>query len=332
MFTIVEVGKILGGVYMTKKNKRRLLIGAIIAAMMLTVTGCTLEDGDSDSKESSKDSLSSLEDSKSKDDSKDENESKDSDDKKDTSGKPTIEEQVLWEADGVKMTATGIDEDSIWGTEIKVLVENNSDKDVTIGANAIIVNDYMVTDLTSISVSAGKKANDKITLSSTELEAAGINNIGKVEMYLYTYDPDTYDTISESDCITLKTSEFDNIDNDIEIKGTTLFDKDGIKIVAQYVDEDSFWGSAVLLYIENNTKKNFTVQCEDVSVNGFMVSALMSSEIFAGKKSFTDITLLQSDLEENSITSIDEIETSFTVFDDDFNDIANTGKVSFKVK
>ena len=63
-----------------------------------------------------------------------------------------------------------------------------------------------------------------------------------------------------------------------------------------------------------------------------MVSALLSADVYAGKKSFDDITLLQSDLDENGVTDIETIETSFRILDQDFNTIAESGKVSFSTK
>lgn len=243
----------------------------------------------------------------------------------------SIDEQVLWEVDGVKITATGITEDTFWGSEVNLLVENNSDKDIGIGAEAVIVNDYMINDLTSIIVTAGNKTNDSITLFSSELEAAGIDNIGTIELYLYTFNPETYMTDKESGCITITTSA-NSVDTETDIGGVTLFEQDGVKIVGQYVDEDSFWGASVLLYIENNTDQNIIVQSGDVAINGYMITSLCSEHIYAHKKAITDITLLESDLESNGITSVDEIETEFKILDSNFNEIANSGKVKFSVE
>ena len=44
----------------------------------------------------------------------------------------SINEQVLVDQDGIKITATEYVTDSIWGDGIKLLVENNSDRDYTI--------------------------------------------------------------------------------------------------------------------------------------------------------------------------------------------------------
>lgn len=73
-----------------------------------------------------------------------------------TSADENINEQVLVDQDGIKITATEYVTDSIWGDGIKLLVENNSAKDYTIGCDALIVNDYMITDLFSADVAAGK--------------------------------------------------------------------------------------------------------------------------------------------------------------------------------
>lgn len=59
----------------------------------------------------------------------------------------TIDEQVLVDQDGIVVTATEYVTDRIWGDGIKLLLENNSDKDVTVSCNALIVNDYMIADL-----------------------------------------------------------------------------------------------------------------------------------------------------------------------------------------
>ncbi len=244
----------------------------------------------------------------------------------------TLDEQVIWETKDVRLKAKRLEYDDIWGWEIKVEAESLSDKDISIYADAVIVNDFMISDLTSISVTAGNKTNDSIELLSSGLEAAGIEDIGKIELYLHTSDPDTYDVVDRSDCITLKTSSFDSMDTSADTDGAELYNKDGIKIVGRYVDEDSFWGQAVLLYIENTSDKNIIIQCDSISVNGYTIDGIMSASVYAGKKSFDDITLLSSSLEENGITSIDNVEIEFRILDENYSEIAKSGKVSFSTK
>lgn len=249
------------------------------------------------------------------------------------STKTTIDEQVLFEKDGLKITATNYETDSIWGDGIKMLIENNSDKSIGIGCTELIVNDYMISDLFSSTVAAGKKANETMHLSNSQLKAAGIDNVGKIEMYLHTFDPDTYMTIDKFDCITIKTSNYDTMDTTPNDAGQELFNSNGVRIVGKYVDESSFWGAGVLLYIENNSGKNVIIQCDDMSINGFMVTPFFSSTVYDGKKAIDDITILSSDLEKNSITSVDEIELVFKVIDEkSFSTIEQSDPITFSTK
>ena len=72
----------------------------------------------------------------------------------------TIEGAVVYDANGIVITAKEYSTDSIWGDGIKFLIENNSDKNITVSTNATIVNNYMVEDLFYASVAAGKKSNE----------------------------------------------------------------------------------------------------------------------------------------------------------------------------
>jgi len=155
------------------------------------------------------------------------------------SNKVTIEEQVLLDQDSIKITAKEYVDDSIWGEGIKVLIENSGDKNVTVSCNALIVNNYMIYDFFVAEVAAGKKANETIYLSSNQLEAAGIDCIGQVEIYFHVYDDETYDTIFDSDVVTIQTSAFADMDITPSDTGFELFNQDGIRIVGKFVDENN---------------------------------------------------------------------------------------------
>jgi hypothetical protein len=247
--------------------------------------------------------------------------------------KVTIDEAILLEQDGIKITAKEYVSDSIFGDGIKLLIENNSANDITVGCTALIVNNYMISDLFSCSVAAGKKANETMYLLSSELEAAGINTVGQVEIYFHVYDSTSWDTLLEADVVTIKTSAFDSMVITPNDSGTELYNADGIKIVGKYVDENSFWGAGILLYIENNTNRNIIVQADDVSINGFMVSSLLSSTVYSGKMAIDDITFFSSDLEENGIESIEDVELKFHILDSDsWDTIVETDAIGFTTK
>lgn len=244
----------------------------------------------------------------------------------------TIEEQVFVDEDGLKITATKYVTDSFWGEGVNFLIENDKSSDMGVGCDALIVNDYMITDLFSATVAAGKKTNEVMHLSNSQLRAAGIDNVGQIEVYMHTFDADTYSTIKKFPCFTIKTSAYDNMDITVNDEGKELYNGNGIRIVGKYVDENSFWGAAVLLYIENNSGKNVIIQCDDLSINGFMITPFFSCDVYDGKRALDDITLMSSELEENGITSIDDIELKFHIVDENFTKITDTDAISFSAK
>ena len=245
----------------------------------------------------------------------------------------TIDEQVLFDQDGIRITATGMADDSIWGSGINLLLENSSTRNVTVGCNAVIVNDYMISNLFAADIAAGKKSNETLTLMSNELKDAGITEIGKVEIYFNIYDPETFETISTPDVVEIHTSAYDRMSVVKADSGTELLNQDGIRIVGKYVDENSIWGAGVLLYIENTTGKDVMVSCDNMSINGFMVNPVFVSTVYDQKMSLSSITIFQSDLDDNGIKSIDDIELSFTVSDlTSLSTIIKTDPITFSAK
>lgn len=245
----------------------------------------------------------------------------------------TVDEQILVDQDGIRITATGYETDSIWGDGIKLLIENETDKDITVGCKALIVNDFMITDLFASEVAAGKKTNETMLLMSSELKAAGISSVGKVEVYFHVYDSNSYDDIFDTDCVTIKTSAYENMDTTADDSGTELYNNGGIRIVGKTVDENSFWGTAVLLYCENNSGKNVGISVDDMSVNGFMMTPYFSTTIYDGKKSFDDITIMSSDLKSNGVEKIDEVELKFHIYDEEtYETIADSDAITFSAQ
>lgn len=247
-------------------------------------------------------------------------------------GKPTITEQVLLEKEGIKVTAVEYVEDIVWGDGIKLTIENNSDKNITLGCDALIINDYMVTDIFAAEVAAGKKSNENLYLSSTELDEAGIEIIGLVEVYFRAYETESWDDIFEKEYAKIETSLKDSMDTTPKDEGEELVNRDGVKIVGKSVDEDSFWGKSILVYLENNTGNTIEIQIEDMSVNGYMMEPIFSKTVYNGKKAITTIDLFSSELEENGITSIENVELKFKVLDETFDEIFTTDTISIKAE
>lgn len=245
----------------------------------------------------------------------------------------TIEEQVLVDRDGIKVTAKEYVTDSIWGDGIKLLIENNSEITAMVSCDALIVNNFMITDLFVSEVAPGKKANETMYLSSSELKAAGIEKVGQIEVYFRASDSETYDTIFDKEYVSMQTSEFANMDTAPADTGMELYNEGGIRIVGKTVDENSFWGTAIVLYTENTSGRNVNISVDEMSINGFMMSPFFSTTVYNEKMSIDDITIFSTDLEENGIETIEEVELKFNIYDaDTYETLANSEAITFSAK
>lgn len=240
-----------------------------------------------------------------------------------------LEEQVIYEENDIKVTATGLDFIGFFGPSIKVLIENNSSSDIMLQAQYCTVNNLMVDTIFSANVAAGKKANDTITLDSNVLEAANVSTIKEIQLVLNVIDAETWYTVYSSEPITLKTSSFDGVEQQFDDSGVVAIDEDNFKIVFKKLDsKDSFLGTDIYLYLENNSGTDVIVQVENVSVNGFMIEPVFSCDVVSGKKAFDTITFFQSDLENNNIEEINEMELEFEIFDaNSWNTIKHTSAI-----
>ena len=228
----------------------------------------------------------------------------------------TVEEQTIFDKGDITVTVKSLSVDEIWGQSLDVLVENNSDKDITVQARNSSINGIMIDTMFSCDVATDKKANDSITFMDTSMEMASIEVVKNIEFSLIILDAESYDTIYETEQIEIDTSADSSYEQVYDDTGFLAVDEKDIKFIIKKLDnEDSFWGADIYVYIENNSKKNVTIQTRDTSVNGFMVDGMFSCDVMAGKKAYSTITFLESDLEDNDIKQIDDLEFYITVFE-----------------
>ncbi len=243
-----------------------------------------------------------------------------------------ITETVLLDEKGVKITAKSISYSGWFGPEVKLLIENNSGKDLWFSTRNESINGYMVSGSMTAEVANGKKKNDSMSFSEDRLKLCGIEGIAEIEFSFHIYDSKSWDTYFDTKLIKLRTNIADTYQQNYDHQGTTIYDKNGIKIIVLGLNESGWLGPEMYMYIENNTKRNISIYTENVSVNGFMISDFFSSGVLAGKKNIDELTIYTSDLEENDIKKIEEVEFSLRVRDSDsYDTIINTDplKVEF---
>ncbi len=247
-----------------------------------------------------------------------------------STGTLSIPEAEIYNAEGIRVMVTGLNDD-LFGTSISITTENNSDKNVVVTTHRLSVNGYMmpVSGLYS-DVAAGKKANDILTLVSSELEQSGIDTIRNVEFYLHISQEDSYETMAKSELISLKTSAFGTAEQMPEDSGELVYDSSDVRVICKGLKQDALWDGTVVFYIENNSTQPITVYAENVSVNGYMVDVSLWADLRANTKIVDGMYLMDLDsLSLNDIHGVKNLEFSLRIVNgDDWNEIDKTDPIT----
>lgn len=114
--------------------------------------------------------------------------------------------QVMFDQDNIKITCKGFvpgSEDGWDDPAVKFLIENNTDKDIIVQTWDVSINGFMIDVFCSEEVAAGKKMNGDMSWLQSDLDENGIVELETIEFYFHIIDSDSWDTIIDSDIITL---------------------------------------------------------------------------------------------------------------------------------
>lgn len=244
-------------------------------------------------------------------------------------GNATIEETVLFDENGVKLTALALDYENISWVELKLLIENNSGEELELNCHSVSVNGYMINESMYIEAADGEKIEDSLTLNYMYLEDCGIDEIADIEFTLDIFDTEL-ENYTDSSVVRICTTAAETFEYTYDDSGEPVYNENDFKIVVRGIDEDaSLFGPGMIVYIENKTDKYIEVYTEDEYVNGVEMDAVFACPIAPGKRAVDGVVFFESDLEENKITTIEEVSLYFYITDNDTCEtIVNTEPVN----
>ena len=228
---------------------------------------------------------------------------------------------------------TGIDPDDMWGYTLKALLENKSaDKTYMFSVETAFVNGVECDPFFASEVAPGKRANKDINFDLDTLEENGVDEPTDIEIIFRVYDSDDWtadDVAYETVHVYPKGEEEAQLfQRPAQDTDTILVDNDDISVIVTGYEHDSLWGYVVELFLVNKTDKTLMFSVDDASVNGFMMDPFYAHDLMAGKCCFDEMDWSDSDLEDNGIETVEDIEFSLRVYDSDdwmaddiFNDV-----------
>lgn len=227
----------------------------------------------------------------------------------------TMANQVIYDKDGVRITVTGMEDDSWTGKKIWMMLENNTDRNLLLTGDVFVVNGITVQAYLYAEVAAGMKANDSLELFTEVLDMAGIEKIATIRGYdTRLVDSDSLDTVAKIP-LTLETSVAQTHVQEIDVSGEVVFQQDGVTVIARVISEE-FYGQSVQLLVKNETGRDIILEAENISVNGFTVDAWLYDTVCKDTVRFSELDLFSSGLQDNGIEAVEEVTFTLRVLDD----------------
>lgn len=237
------------------------------------------------------------------------------------SGTENFQEIAVIDNEKCTVKLIGIDEDNIWGYTINAYLENKTaDTTLMYSVDSASVNGVEANVMFATEVAPGKKSNEEINLLDSTLEENGITDFTDIEITFRVFDSNDWsaDDVAEKTVHVYPKGE-ENASVFVrksQPSDIVLFDNDSASATVTGIGEDDIWGYSVHLYLVNKTTdKTLMFNEENASVNGFMADPYWAVEIKPGKSAFSSMSWSRSAFEENGITSVDDIEFTFRVYD-----------------
>lgn len=208
----------------------------------------------------------------------------------------TIEETVLFDENGVLITATELNYTD-YSADLSLRIENNSDKDLSfisgsLGYSCNSINGYMIDDgYLNCDVAAGKTANDIISFNYESMAIYGIFEIADIEIGIDITDSDYDDEMHTGPC-QVKTTAADSYDYSLSsyresiISKTTqnvmeynmeyfsdepLYEQNGLTIASSGIITTSDEDKGILLEVTNSSDDFIYVATSNIYINGLGV-------------------------------------------------------------
>ena len=191
------------------------------------------------------------------------------------------------------------------GPSLRLLIENETNRNVTVQVRDMSVNGCMIAPLLSSAVGKGETKEDGIGFSARALKLSGIDTFAELEFRFCVLDSETFDKLYESEPITLRTSAAEGYQERFDDSGTVAYEGEGVKIVVKGpIEKENGFGPGILLYIENKSDKKIAIHATDVTVNDAVLEPIFSPEIAPGKHVIEAMTFFDNQLEDSKISAV----------------------------
>lgn len=244
-------------------------------------------------------------------------------------------ETVLVDNEEVTFTVLKAEDSEHLGMQLHVNCVNKTAGALIFSWDMVSVCGYMYDPIWSVEVAPGKSANSIIGLDTYALEKLGISSVDEITFTLHVFDSENW---MEEPIIQkvftiyptgLNAATLQLPQRPAAAADTVVADDENIRFVIESVDGESSSRYSLSVYLRNKTDRNLMFFWDMVSVNGMMIDPFWAVSVAAGKNACSQITFDRSDLEQNGIREVSEIEFTLIVSDYDNWDTDDLLKKTF---
>ena len=240
-------------------------------------------------------------------------------------GDETVEEQVVYDAGGVRVTVTGL---SIarYAPVLALRIENASGRPLAFDLPESALNDWMWDATLCLFVDNDGEPDDdeyyeegQLTVADGETlecglgyaneyfyEPCGITGFGELGFVLRASDPDSGDTLFVTPAIDVATSLGADWPGLYVDAGTLAYDDHEIRILIVGLNADEY-SAGVQIYVNNYSDKPVIVTAERCAVNGVETEAWFGAQVSPGRQC---LSIMGFDA---GVTQIDRLAVAFRV-------------------
>lgn len=246
----------------------------------------------------------------------------------------SIEEQEIYNKDGVTVTAKKLVYDTVSGPQIVLAVKNDTDKTLMIQNAYTVVNGFMMKPVLDITAKPGKTVEEPMSLPYLGLAMASIHSLREIEFSLRILDSTTYGVMDTTPEVRFNLTGGTKSEPTFDEDGQVVYDGKECKIVLKGIKRDTLFDSAnvVEVYMMNKTDKTIGIRNSKLTVNGYEITTAMETAILGEKRAVDVIELYDNELDEYGVTALDTVDVAFEINDyETWDKLATTDTVSVEV-
>ncbi len=229
-----------------------------------------------------------------------------------------VAEEVILDAEGIKVTAQGYLTSETQGKGLRLLIENGTEKDIRFLLDCAVVNDYTMDNCGfMVPVSAGASRTVDFFFDQDMLDIIGITEIGTVDLYFTAQDAETFEVLKAFDPVTVKTASAEKVEIISEKKGVEIYNDRKLQVIVIGYSFNENAGAKLYLWVKNSADGGVVLNPVSVRVNNTYVLGLGDILVKPGKMAVGTVTVTASEITSHAIREFHGMVFSSEVYGED---------------